>query len=96
MSIRERQGRVGSEERDVVRLNQRSVVGLLHRKRDRPAQDLVQLAVMLGIQMRDQDDGQPRGRREVRQQLLKGLESARRRADSDDRELVSEILRLGD
>ena len=51
---------------------------------------------MMGIEMLDQDEPHAGAVRKMREQLLIGYETARRRADGDDRKLTVAVISIGD
>jgi len=68
----------------VVRADRQSVLGLHHRHRGLPAQELDQQALVLGIEMLDQDEGHAALRRHDRKERLEGFEPAGGRAETHD------------
>jgi hypothetical protein len=87
--------RVGGNHIDVVRLNAHPAPDLEHAHGRRAAEDLLEHAFALGIEVLDEDVRHARVWRQVLEKLREGLESARGRADADDRKSITTSRRPG-
>ncbi len=77
---------VGRDDVDVVRLDPHSVLDLLHRQQGVSCQDLGRQAFMVGVEVLDQDEGDPGVLGHPREQVFEGVQTSGRSADSHHRE----------
>lgn len=93
-AMEDRQVAVGRDDIDVIRLDGHPVLDSHHRHRGDALQQLRQGALVGGVEMLDDDEGQTAGRWHLPEKQLQRLQSAGGSADADNREGRARRCRL--